>query len=141
MDESNMQMVHTLSQTMGEIFQPLIQNTTQTNQMMTAQMARIAEFMGMPTPVQYQNQVVEMRENAQQVNPVNPELVEPPREEPPRKQIPILKEEEPRMVLVNRNQNVDRVVNQVRRNNIAAEQFGSHGPENNGSKWPKYGFC
>ena len=82
-------------------------------------MARITEFMGMP--VQRRNQGVEIRENVQPINPVNPELVEPPREEPPRNQIPVLEEEEPRMVIVNRNQDADRVVNQVRRNNIAAE--------------------
>lgn len=38
MDESNHEMVHMLSQKMGTIFNPLIQNTTQTNQHMVAQM-------------------------------------------------------------------------------------------------------
>lgn len=38
---------------MGTIFNPLIQNTTQTNQQMAMQMTRIADFFGVPqTPQQ-----------------------------------------------------------------------------------------
>ena len=50
MDESNHDMVQTLAQTMGTIFNPLIQSTTQANQQMAAQMTRIADFFGVPQP-------------------------------------------------------------------------------------------
>ena len=50
MDESNHDMVQMLAQTMGTIFNPLIQNTTQSNQQLAAQMTRIADFFGVPQP-------------------------------------------------------------------------------------------
>lgn len=50
MDESNHEMVQMLANQMNTIFNPLIQNTTQTNQQMTTQMTRIADFFGVPQP-------------------------------------------------------------------------------------------
>lgn len=50
MDGSNHEMVQMLSQTMGTIFSPLIENTTQANQQMVAQMTCITKFFGVPQP-------------------------------------------------------------------------------------------
>lgn len=50
MDKSNHEMVQMLAQTMGTIFNPLIQNTTQSNQQMAAQMTCISDFFGVPKP-------------------------------------------------------------------------------------------
>lgn len=50
MNESNHEMVQKLENQMNIIFNPLIQNTTQTNQQMAAQMMHIADFFGVPQP-------------------------------------------------------------------------------------------
>lgn len=50
MNESNHEMVQMLAQTMGTIFNPLIQNTTQSNQQMAAQVTHIVDFFGVPQP-------------------------------------------------------------------------------------------
>ena len=42
---------------MGAVFNPLIQNTTQTNQLLAAQMTRIADFFGVPQ-TRHREQVV-----------------------------------------------------------------------------------
>lgn len=47
-DESTHEMVYMLTQKMGTIFNPLIQNATQTNQQLAAQMARITNLFGAP---------------------------------------------------------------------------------------------
>lgn len=47
-DESNHEIVHILAQKIGIIFNPLIQNTTQRNQQMAAQMTRIVDLFGVP---------------------------------------------------------------------------------------------
>lgn len=48
MDESNHEMVQMLTQTLTTVLNPLIQNTTQSNQHMTTQVARMSEFLGIP---------------------------------------------------------------------------------------------
>lgn len=48
MEESNHEMVQMLTQIIGTIFNPLIQDTSQTNQQMEVQMTRIADFFGVP---------------------------------------------------------------------------------------------
>ena len=55
MDESNQNMVHTITQHIGNVFTPLLENTTRSYQQLTHQMGRIADFLGAPpvppTPV------------------------------------------------------------------------------------------
>ena len=51
MDESNHDMVQMLAQTLSTILNPLIQNTTQLNQQMAAQMTRMAEFFRVSQPI------------------------------------------------------------------------------------------
>lgn len=50
MDESNHDMVQMLAQTMGTILNPLIEDTTQSNQQMAAHMMRLANFSGVSQP-------------------------------------------------------------------------------------------
>lgn len=48
MNESNHDMVNTLTQQICTTFNPLIQNTNQSYQQLTTQMNRIADFFGVP---------------------------------------------------------------------------------------------
>lgn len=87
MDKSNHEMVQMLAQTMGIIFNLLIQNTTHSNQKMATQITRIADFFGISQPPRQpqkewirENQglaievtlpLTKSRENAPQANVVN----------------------------------------------------------------------
>jgi hypothetical protein len=51
MDESNHDMVNMLTQQIGTIFNPLIQNTNQSYQVLVTQMRRIADFFALKQPV------------------------------------------------------------------------------------------
>lgn len=48
MDESNLELVNIFTQQMGTIFNPLIANTNQTNEVLANQMGRITDFFGTP---------------------------------------------------------------------------------------------
>lgn len=48
MDESNLEMVNTLTQQMGSTFNHLITNTNQTYELLANQMGRISDFFGTP---------------------------------------------------------------------------------------------
>src|SRR3954470_1888326 len=48
MDESNHEMVNALTQQMGTVFTPMINNTNQSYKILAGQMARIADFFGAP---------------------------------------------------------------------------------------------
>ncbi|XP_058727724.1 uncharacterized protein LOC131599348, partial [Vicia villosa] len=48
MDESNHEMVNALTQQMGTVFTPMINNTNQSYEILAGQMARIADFFGAP---------------------------------------------------------------------------------------------
>src|ERR1044072_9491173 len=50
MDESNHDIVNTLTRQIGDVFNPLINNTKNTYQLLAQQMGRIAEFFGTPPP-------------------------------------------------------------------------------------------
>lgn len=47
-DESNLEMVNMLTRHMGTIFNPLMQNTTQTNQQLEAHMMQIVDLFCVP---------------------------------------------------------------------------------------------
>ncbi|CAJ2638053.1 unnamed protein product [Trifolium pratense] len=64
MDESNHEMVNLLTQQIGTVFNPLIQNTNESYQMLAFQMSRIADFFGTPPP-------------PPRVNPVTPQVILP----------------------------------------------------------------
>ena len=48
MDDSNHDMVNMLTQQIGTVFNPLIQNTNQSYQLLANQMGRIVDFFGAP---------------------------------------------------------------------------------------------
>jgi hypothetical protein len=50
MDDSNHEMVNLLTTQIGTVFNPLIQNTNESYQMLAYQMSRIADFFGTPPP-------------------------------------------------------------------------------------------
>ncbi|PNX89261.1 hypothetical protein L195_g045379, partial [Trifolium pratense] len=64
MDESNHEIVNLLTQQIGTVFNPLIQNTNESYQMLAFQMSRIADFLGTPPP-------------PPRVNPVTPQVILP----------------------------------------------------------------
>ncbi|XP_050908201.1 uncharacterized protein LOC127121810 [Lathyrus oleraceus] len=123
MDESNHEMVQMLTQTLTTVLNPLIQNTTQSDQHMTTQVARMFEFLGIP---QHQRPLPRdwVRENQKatfeedltinQIPQNQGGVVLPPRIEP---HVP----REPRVLMVNRNQNADDIIRQVRHDDMAAD--------------------
>ena len=130
MDESNHDMVNMLTQQIGTVFNPLIQNTNQSYQLLANQMGRIADFFGAPqvphqqvpqiqnvVPLQIaqapNNAIVPAQNNV--ANPINQvqqpvPVVEPQVQLQAQPQVLPQIEQNPGIVLVNRNQNVDDVV-------------------------------
>ncbi|WJX56991.1 hypothetical protein P8452_42594 [Trifolium repens] len=137
MDDSNHDMVNMLTQQIGTVFNPLIQNTNQSYQLLANQMGRIADFFGAPQVPnqqvpQIQNvvplQIAQAPNNAivpaqnHVANPVNQVLQHVPVVEP-QAQPQALPQVEPNpgIVLVNRNHNADDVVRNVQNNNFAGQ--------------------
>ncbi|KAK2428173.1 hypothetical protein QL285_026709 [Trifolium repens] len=137
MDDSNHDMVNMLTQQIGTVFNPLIQNTNQSYQLLANQIGRIADFFGAP---QVPNQQVPQIQNVvplqiaqapnnvivlAQINVANPvnqvqqpvPVVEPQAQPQSLPQV----EQNPGIVLVNRNQNADDVVRNVQNNNFAGQ--------------------
>ncbi|KAK2416752.1 hypothetical protein QL285_039119 [Trifolium repens] len=130
MDESNHDMVNLLTQQIGTVFNPLIQNTNDSYQMLAYQMGRIADFFGTPTP-----------QTQPRINHVAPQMILPvmsatpfnprptyvaPQVIPNQEPIPMTQEEyqnqnevnqNPPVVMVRRNQDPDEVVRNVQNNN------------------------
>ncbi|XP_045822090.1 uncharacterized protein LOC123914975 [Trifolium pratense] len=125
MDESNHEMVNTLTSQLGTILNPLINNTNNNYQLLAHQMGRIADFFGTPAmpnqnlqPIRNQTQVQNQGFHVNNEIPNNqvPQVVQ---EEPP---APVVNHvPEPEVILVNRNQNADEVVRNVQRNNFAQQ--------------------
>ncbi|WJX89442.1 hypothetical protein P8452_71441 [Trifolium repens] len=141
MDESNHDMVNMLTQQIGTVFNPLIQNTNQSYQLLANQMGRIADFFGAPQAhnqqvPQIQNvvpsQITQAPNNAimlapnNVVNPIN-QVQQPVPVAEPQVQIQAQQqalpqvEQNPGIVLVNRNQNADDVVRNVQNYNFAGQ--------------------
>ncbi|XP_050898024.1 uncharacterized protein LOC127104928 [Lathyrus oleraceus] len=124
MNESNHDMVNTITQQMGTIFNPLIQNTNQSYQQLATQINRIVDFFGAPPaqvrPVvqlqvvrQVRNERVALEENMiNQGQQFMPQVVE---QEMPREV------ECPPVIMVNQNHDADQVVHQVQQGNILGE--------------------
>lgn len=115
MDKSNHEMVHMLTQQIGAVLRPLIQNSTQSYQQLATQMTRIGDFLGDPR--------AQFRHNFPPENPV------PQREvydEINVQQAPVVEEQprlaqRPHIVMVRRDQDPDNVVRQVRQQENAGE--------------------
>ncbi|WJX30008.1 hypothetical protein P8452_18592 [Trifolium repens] len=138
MDESNHDMVNMLTQQIGTVFNPLIQNTNQSYQLLANQMGRIADFFGAPQVPNQQIQNVVSLQIAQApnnaimpapnnvVNPINQiqqpvPVVEPQVQIQAQQQALPQVKQNPGIVLVNRNQNADDVVRNVQDNNFVGQ--------------------
>ncbi|XP_050875075.1 uncharacterized protein LOC127078684 [Lathyrus oleraceus] len=132
MDASNHGMVGVLAREMNTSFSPLIQNVNRTNndnaqtyQQLSAQMRRIADFLGAPQfSVRHRLNQVIIQEEEPTINQVRPprqaldERVMGARleQQPVRQEVP---EEQPRRVMmVNRDQDADEVIHRVRQENM-----------------------
>jgi hypothetical protein len=118
MEESNHDMVNMLTQQIGRVFNPLIQDTDSSYQALSTQIERIVNFFGAPhvrnTPAP-QNQSVRLVENP----------VERPNNVIPVNQVqqPVVEQQALRggeriQILVKRNQDADQVVMQAQQNNL-----------------------
>ncbi|XP_058784285.1 uncharacterized protein LOC131659062 [Vicia villosa] len=143
MDASNHDMMGVLAREMDSIFSPLITNITRTNldnvetyQRISTLMGRIADFFGAP-------QTSTRRRNNQAAIQADESILElvldpvrPPRQRLGERNQAIdlenqnrrtntiqqeVPEEQPRVVMVNREQNADEVIHRVRRDNMATE--------------------
>jgi hypothetical protein len=133
MDESNRDLVNMLTQQIGTVFNPLIQNDNQSYQLLATQMGRMADFFGAPQVPnqqipQIQNvvpmQIAQVPNNAtmpvqnNMANPIN-QVQQPVPQVEPQAQPQV--EQNPGILLVIRNQNADEVVRNVQSNNLAGE--------------------
>jgi hypothetical protein len=129
-DESNHEMVNLLTHQIGTVFNPLIQNTNDSYQMLAYQMGRIAEFFGtLPQTQPRINQFVpQMIMPAMSTTLPNPrQTYVAPEVAPNQEQVPVAQEEyqyqnevnqNPPVVMVRRNQDADEVVRNVQNNNF-----------------------
>jgi hypothetical protein len=118
MDESNHEMVNMLTTQIGTVFNPLIQNTNDSYQMLAYQMSRIADFFGTPPPPRL-NQPVR-----QPIMPVAPVVQVNQGQIPNIRDEPLNHEEveqNPPIFLVNQNQNADEVVRNVQNDQFAGQ--------------------
>jgi hypothetical protein len=130
-DESNHEMVNLLTHQIGTVFNPLIQNTNDSYQMLAYQMGRIADFFGTPPQTQPRiNQVA-----PQMILPAMSTIIPNPRqayvvpEVTPNQEPTLVAQEEyqyqnevnqnPPVFMVRRNQDADEVVRNVQNNNFA----------------------
>ena len=120
MNERNHEMVHMLTQQMGTILRPLIQDSTQSYQQLATQMTRIGDFLGAPRAQVRQNLTPLPRiETPVWQQEMTDDTVEQEYQE--FEHIPRV-EWSPPVVLVNRNQDPDQVVRQVRHDAAMGEQ-------------------
>lgn len=102
MDETNHNMVHTITQHIGNVFTPLLENTTRSYQQLNYQMGRIANLFGArpvpPTPMPNISQGVNPSENRDVEHDQRTEGLD--------------------MVLVQYNQDADQVLRQARQDNV-----------------------
>ncbi|XP_045831592.1 uncharacterized protein LOC123922985 [Trifolium pratense] len=125
MDESNHEMVNTLTSQLRTILNPLINNTNNNYQLLAHQMGRITDFFGTPAMPNQNLQPIRNQAHVQdQGLPINDEVPinqapQVMQEEPP---VQVVNQvQDPGIVLVNRNQNADEVVRNVQRNNFAQQ--------------------
>ncbi|KAK2450508.1 hypothetical protein QL285_009621 [Trifolium repens] len=105
MDESNHDMVNALTQQIGTVFNPVLQTANDNYLLLANQMGRMADFFGAPDAPN--NQRVP-RANSETQPEVQAQPVRIEREQP-----------EQGVVLVNRNQDADNILRNVRQENVA----------------------
>ncbi|PNX72540.1 hypothetical protein L195_g028433, partial [Trifolium pratense] len=146
MDESNHEMVNLLTRQIGTVFNPLIQNTNESYQMLAFQMSRIADFFGTPPPPPRVNHFtpqvilptmsttsVQQRPtyvaNETVLNPTPAPIIQEEthypyevNQNPPMvNQNPPMVNQNPPVVMVRRNQDADEVVREVQNNNLLGQ--------------------
>lgn len=99
MDESNHDMIHTITQQISNMFRLLIENMNMSYQQLHHQMGKVVGFFGVPpTPVPKIPQGVNPQKNRVVENRKDPEGL--------------------KMVLVQHNQDVDQVLRQAQQDNV-----------------------
>src|ERR1044072_5200900 len=143
-------MVNSLNKEIGDVFNPLINNTNNSYQLLAQQMGRIAEFFGTPPPPNYtipqihplvnqpnvgvQNQGIRINE------PEQPQIAHQPVQ---RVTQPlgegIVSRNNPPVVMVQRHEDPDQVVRRVQQQNFGgAKQYCSNCREYFGLEWSEY---
>ncbi|XP_050887592.1 uncharacterized protein LOC127092745 [Lathyrus oleraceus] len=159
MDASNHDMVGVLAREMNTIFSPLIKNVNRTNndnaqsyQQLSAQMGRIADFLGAPQSFvrRRPNQVI-IQEEEPTINQVRPPRQAPDErvmgsrleQQPVRQEVPEVQPK--RVTMVNIDQDVDEVIHRVRQENMMEnnlttmiERIMAHNGLNTGLQRPNY---
>ena len=116
MDESNQELINTFTQQIGTIFNPLITNTNQTYELLENQKGCIADFFGMPlvqvwpTPQISNVRLVDTPENWTTQAIVCQNQGFQPKPPPHREEVEQIEQNNPRPLIVQRNQNVDQVL-------------------------------
>jgi hypothetical protein len=131
MDDSNHEMVNMLTQQLGTVINPLIQNTNDSYQMLTNQMSRMADFFGAPPIQQQPIRPIQVQAPVQETQmPNNPGVPENHGQQRPVAQVepPVqnVVEPNPGVVLVNRNQNADEVIRNVQQNRFEGQNNLAH---------------
>jgi len=121
MEETNQEMVNMVTQQIGTVINPLIQDSNKSYQALSVQMERMADFFGAPAARNApapRNLSVWPTENPTfgQINQA-PEI----RAQPQRVQLPAQEEPKTVPIVVNRHQDADQVVMQARRNNYEGQ--------------------
>ena len=113
-DESNHEMVNLLTQQIGTMFNPLIQDTNLSYQALATQMERIANFFVPPQPIHQPIPQVQNLQLLRLIEPMvqRPQIVPQPQLVEPVVQVP------PEVGLVNRNHDAKEVVRNVQQQNI-----------------------
>src|ERR1044072_4908780 len=128
MDESNHDMVNTLTQQIGDVFNPLITNTNNSYQLLAQQMGRIADFLGAPLP--HNRAVPLVQPNTRGSNqgvPINNLVQQPQMVQQPVQQVAQFLVEgnaglnNPPVVVVQRNEDPDQVVRRVQQQNFGGQ--------------------
>jgi hypothetical protein len=117
MDECNHEMVNLLTQQIGMVFNPLIQNTNQSYQALATQIGRIADFFAPPQTVYERILQIQNTQPVQIVEPIVQRHQHVPRHQP----IEPMVQAHPKVILVDRNHDADEVVR-----NIQQQNFGAH---------------
>jgi len=132
MHESNHEMVNLLTQQIGIVFNPLIQNTNQGYQALATKTRRIVDFFAPPQTVYQRIPQIQNIHQIQNTQPV--QIIEPmvqrqqlvPRLQPVEPMI----QAHPEVILVDRNHDADEVVSNVQQQNIRAHNNTTNLVEN-----------
>ncbi|XP_050895799.1 uncharacterized protein LOC127102475 [Lathyrus oleraceus] len=122
MDDSNHELVNMLTNQMGTVFNPVIQETTETNRQVANQLTRLCNFLGAParqmTQVVRQTVPVQMEVGAAEDETIHEgQIIRPLQNQGVESGVAGRNQ----MVLVNRHQDAYQIVDQHRQENLAVE--------------------